>query len=115
MVELNCWTPENKEAKKRYDREFLLSLKDKKLSKSFPDALLNFEMAVMEQSASKPSQSSMGSDFGTRSSYAGRSSFGGSSMGGGGGERDSQQGYNKGSMRRDYSKGQGVKSVSSPL
>jgi len=46
---LDCWTPENKDAKKRYNREFLLSLKDKKLSKTFPDALVNFEMAVMDQ------------------------------------------------------------------
>jgi len=46
---LDCWTPENIDAKKRYNREFLLSLKDKKLSKTFPDALANFEFAVMDQ------------------------------------------------------------------
>jgi hypothetical protein len=34
---------------KRYNREFLLSLKDKKLSKTFSDALVNFELAVMDQ------------------------------------------------------------------
>lgn len=46
---VDCWTPENKDAKKRYNREFLISLKDKKLSKAFPDVLKDFEMAVMEQ------------------------------------------------------------------
>lgn len=49
---MNCWTPENKDAKKRYDREFLLSLKEKKLSKAFPDVLINFELAVMDQNVS---------------------------------------------------------------
>jgi hypothetical protein len=34
---------------KRYNHDFLLSLKDKKLSKTFPDALANFELAVMDQ------------------------------------------------------------------
>lgn len=47
---VDCWTPENKDAKKRYNRDFLLSLKDKKLSKAFPDVLKDFEMAVVEQS-----------------------------------------------------------------
>lgn len=92
---LNCWTPENKDAKKRYDREFLLSLKEKKLSKAFPDVLINFELAVMDQNAAPKQQM----EFGGRSSYAGRNSFGGNSM-----DRDS--GYNnKGSMRREYNKG----------
>jgi hypothetical protein len=51
--DLNCWTPENKDAKKRYDREFLLSLKDKKLSKQFPEVLNNFELAVLDQMVTK--------------------------------------------------------------
>jgi len=34
---------------KRYNREVLPSLKDKKLSKTFSDALVNFELAVMDQ------------------------------------------------------------------
>ncbi len=38
-IDLNCWTPENKEGKKRYDRDFLISLKDKKNSRTFPDML----------------------------------------------------------------------------
>ena len=50
---VDCWTPENKDAKKRYNRDFLLSLKDKKLSKAFPDVLKDFEMAVMEQLVSR--------------------------------------------------------------
>jgi translation initiation factor 4G len=51
-IVVNCWTPENKDAKKRYDRDFLLSLKDKKLSKAFPEVLQNFELAVLDQMAS---------------------------------------------------------------
>jgi hypothetical protein len=35
---------------KRYNRDFLLSLKDKKLSKQFPDVLYIFsELAITEQ------------------------------------------------------------------
>ena len=47
---VDCWTPENKDLKKRYNRDFLLSLKDKKLSKQFPEILHNFsELAITEQ------------------------------------------------------------------
>lgn len=103
IVKLDCWTPENKDAKKRYDREFLVSLKEKKLSKAFPDALNNFELAVLDQNAPAKSAPGMNEQFAGRSSYQGRSSFGGSSM-----DRGGDQGYaNKGSMRREYSnKGQ---------
>jgi hypothetical protein len=46
----DLWTPENKDLKNRYNRDFLLSLKDKKLSKQFPDVLYNFsELAITEQ------------------------------------------------------------------
>jgi len=44
---------ENKNAKKRYDRDFLLSLKDKKLSKAFPEVLQNFELAILDQMTSQ--------------------------------------------------------------
>ena len=44
----NFWTPENKDLKNQYNN--LLSLKDKKLSKQFPDVLYNFsELAITEQ------------------------------------------------------------------
>ncbi len=93
---MDCWTPENKGAKKRYDREFLLSLKDKKLSKMFPEVLLNFEMAVMEPS--KPNQQSMSTEYGGgRSSFGGRGSFGGNSMDNSKGSKNFK-GYSKGGV-----------------
>ena len=37
----STWTPENKDGKKRYDRDFLLSFREKKLSNILPDAIKN--------------------------------------------------------------------------
>lgn len=45
---ITFWTPENKEGRKRYDREFLLSLKDKKLSKVCPEALKSLEIIFQD-------------------------------------------------------------------
>lgn len=85
---MNCWTPENKDAKKRYDREFLLSLKDKKLSKQFPDALTNFELAVHDQIVNTQIRTHMSQDYTKqRGSY---------------GNLPQDQGYNKGSQHKRH-------------
>jgi translation initiation factor 4G len=52
------WTPENNSAKKRYHRDFLLSLKDKKLSKVCPDKVKNHE-AFADESSGMSSTNSM--------------------------------------------------------
>ena len=43
---IGFWTPENKDAKKRYNREFLISLAQKKLSQKFPEALTGLEIVI---------------------------------------------------------------------
>ena len=37
QLQQQSWTPENKEGKKRYDRDFLLSFRDKPLALIMPD------------------------------------------------------------------------------
>ena len=88
------WTPESKDPKKRYNRDFLLSLKDKKLSNQFPEVLHNFsELAIYyEQQVNlkdtwipslkfilnlryyrvQPTQQNIYNDFRSGSNYSGR-------------------------------------------
>ena len=106
LNDLNCWTPENKEGKKRYDRDFLISFKDKKLSRTFPEVLKaytdilfsseNTNMMMMMNSNSM-GMSNKGSMQGNYDNYN-KNKFG--SMGGDGGG-----GYGKGSMNKNKQKG----------
>ena len=59
--------------KQNNDREFLLSLKDKKLSKAFPEALNNFEFFDVKDQMAHPKQQIMNPDYGRTQ----RNSFGG--------------------------------------
>ena len=105
---LNSWTPENKEGKKRYDRDFLMSFKEKKLSRAFPDALKGHsEILFSAESGANmaagsggntmlPRQGSMqgGGDYSfKKNQYSG--SMGGDNMGG----------YNKNSSMKKPHKG----------
>ena len=104
-LELNCWTPENKEGKKRYDRDFLISFKDKKLSRTFPDVLkaytdilfsaenTNMMMMMSTNNMGLPNKGSMQGNYDNYN----KNKFG--SMGGDGG------GYGKGSMNKNKNKG----------
>ena len=47
------WLPDNKDAKKRYDREFLLSLQHKKSSTVFPEVLSNFDFVIADSHVRK--------------------------------------------------------------
>ncbi len=107
-IDLNCWTPENKEGKKRYDRDFLISFKDKKLSRTFPEVLKaysdilfsaennnNMNMMMMN---SNQMMSNKGSMQGNYDNYN-KNKFGGSMGGDGGGS------YGKGSMNKNKNKG----------
>lgn len=54
-VPTDRWTPENKDGKKRYDREFLLGFKDKKQCQILPDAIKN-NPDLMLQDHNNPNQ-----------------------------------------------------------
>ena len=56
---LSFWTPENKDAKKRYDRDFLISLSQKKLSQKFPDVLNGLEIAITAENTVSTSLSAL--------------------------------------------------------
>lgn len=96
------WTPENLSGKKRYDREFLLSLKDKKLSLAFPDALKGLDIV---QDMNKPQQQQQSHSYHSKSSYGGQSNQGDQQYGKGsmtkksmGSKYGSMNKYTKGSM-----------------
>jgi hypothetical protein len=105
-IDLNCWTPENKEGKKRYDRDFLISFKDKKLSRTFPDVLKAYtdilfsaeNTNMMMMMNSNQMMSNKGSMQGNYDNYN-KNKFGGSMGGDGGGS------YGKGSMNKNKQKG----------
>lgn len=69
------WTPENKDGRKQYDRDFLLSLRDKKLSKVMPEALKTMEILATNQP--KYPQQGMGGGYHSigKGSYGGSSSY----------------------------------------
>jgi translation initiation factor 4G len=88
------WTPENINGRKRYDREFLLSFKDKRLSRIIPDALRkNPDILVTEPKSHQQQHMNEPQFTRSRSNYGGMSEQG--MMGSG-----SMGGYNKGSMSR---------------
>ena len=93
---LLCWTPENKEGKKRYDRDFLMSFKEKKLSQVMPDTLrVNFPEILFNADAPMMNMlPGKGSMQGNYDNYN-KNKYG--SMGG-----DS---YGKGSMNKKNPKG----------
>jgi translation initiation factor 4G len=127
-LNLTCWTPENLDGKKRYDRDFLMSFKEKKLSRTFPDILSKYTELLFSPTDTSMSgaptltkQGSMQYDsynknkvYGNSMGSDGVQSYGKGSMNKGkGGNKGSMnlmgnKGYNKGS---DGGYGHGAPSV----
>jgi translation initiation factor 4G len=92
--------------KRRYDRDFLISLKDKKPARSFPDVLKAYtdilfsaeNTSMMMMMNSNQMMSNKGSMQGNYDNYN-KNKFGGSMGGDGGGS------YGKGSMNKNKQKG----------
>jgi hypothetical protein len=95
-IDINCWTPENKEDKKRYDRNFLISLREKRTSRTFPDVLNAYkDILMMNPNQMMSNKGSMQSNYNNYN----KNKFGGSIR------NESGYSYDKGSMNKNKQKG----------